>query len=57
VAIDGKTVRRSHDRANGRPALHLVSAWATLNHVVLGQIATDAHPNEITAILARSRRW
>lgn len=52
IAIDGKTLRRSHDRANGRPALHLVSAWATANHVILGQVATDAHSNEITAIPA-----
>ncbi len=50
VAIDGKTLRRSHDRPQGREALHLVSAWATTNGVVLGQVATDAHANEITAI-------
>lgn len=50
VAIDGKTLRRSHDRLHSREALHLVSAWATANHVVLGQVATDAHSNEITAI-------
>jgi len=52
VAIDGKTLRRSHDRTQGRDALHLVSAWATTNGVVLGQAATDAHSNEITAIPA-----
>jgi predicted transposase YbfD/YdcC len=50
IAIDGKTLRRSHDRAKGLAALHLVSAWATANRVVLGQIATDAKSNEITAI-------
>ena len=50
VAIDGKTLRRSHDRANGRKALHLVSAWASTNGVVLGQVATDDHSNEIAAI-------
>jgi predicted transposase YbfD/YdcC len=50
VAIDGKTVRRSHDRASGLAPLHLVSAWATANRVVLGQIATEAKSNEITAI-------
>lgn len=52
VAIDGKTLRRSHDRTHGRGALHLVSAWATANGVVLGQVATDDHSNEITAIPA-----
>jgi predicted transposase YbfD/YdcC len=50
VAIDGKTLRRSHDRAAGLAPLHLVSAWATANQVVLGQVATDAKSNEITAI-------
>ncbi|MEA3643861.1 MAG: ISAs1 family transposase [Lamprobacter sp.] len=50
IAIDGKTLRRSHDRCHGLPALHLVSAWATENRVVLGQVATDAKSNEITAI-------
>lgn len=39
VAIDGKTLRRSHDRTHGQAALHLVSAWASTNHLVLGQIA------------------
>ena len=50
VAIDGKTLRRSHDRGVGKGALHLVSAWATTNGLVLGQVATDAKSNEITAI-------
>lgn len=52
VAVDGKTLRRSHDRRKGVAALHLVSAWATSNRVVLGQMATDAKSNEITAIPA-----
>ena len=52
VAIDGKTLRRSHDRASGKDALHLVSAWATANGLVLGQVTTDAKSNEITAIPA-----
>jgi predicted transposase YbfD/YdcC len=52
VAIDGKTIRRSHDRTAGKGPLHLVSAWATANHVVLGQLAVDAKSNEITAIPA-----
>lgn len=50
VAVDGKTLRRSHDRGKGKAALHLVSAWATANHLVLGQVATAAKSNEITAI-------
>ena len=50
VAVDGKTLRGCHDRARGRPALHLVSAWASQNHLVLGQTRTSAHSNEITAV-------
>jgi predicted transposase YbfD/YdcC len=52
IAIDGKTLRRSHDRAKGLAALHLVSAWASANRMVLGQVATEAKSNEITAIPA-----
>lgn len=50
IAIDGKTSRRSHDRSSLRDALHLVSAWSVANQFVLGQEATDAKSNEITAI-------
>ena len=50
IAIDGKTVRRSVDRAKGKSALHLVSAWAKANGLVLGQRKVDGHSNEITAI-------
>jgi predicted transposase YbfD/YdcC len=50
IAIDGKTLRRSFDRAAGKAALHLVSAWATEQHLVLGQVAVDSKSNEITAI-------
>ena len=50
VAIDGKSCRRSHDRANDLGALHIVSAWATEEGIALGQVATDAKSNEITAI-------
>jgi len=50
VAIDGKTLRRSHDRARDLGPLHLVSVWATQQGVTLGQVATDAKSNEITAI-------
>jgi predicted transposase YbfD/YdcC len=52
VAVDGKTVRRSHDRGAGKAAIHMVSAWASANRLVPGQIATDAKSNEITAIPA-----
>lgn len=50
VAIDGKTLRRSHDRGDGKSALHLVSAWSSANRLVLGQKKVDGHTNEITAI-------
>jgi predicted transposase YbfD/YdcC len=50
VAVDGKTLRGSADRCRGQAALHLVSAWATASGWVLGQEATDAKSNEITAI-------
>lgn len=50
VAIDGKTSRRSHARSKGRAPLHMVSAWATRQRLVLGQEAVDAKSNEITAI-------
>jgi len=50
VALDGKTLRRSHDEASGKSALHLVSAWSTENHLVLGQQKVAGHSNEITAL-------
>ncbi len=50
VAIDGKTLRRSHDRAQGKDALVLVSAWAEANRLLLGQVAVDPGANEIPAI-------
>jgi predicted transposase YbfD/YdcC len=50
IAIDGKTLRRSHDKANGKKALHMVSAWAAENRLVLAQVAVDQKSNEITAI-------
>jgi predicted transposase YbfD/YdcC len=50
IAIDGKTLRRSHDRAAGKKALHMVSAWAVENRLVLAQLATEEKSNEITAI-------
>jgi predicted transposase YbfD/YdcC len=50
VAIDGKALRHSFDTAKGKSALHLVSAWASANHLLLGQCAVDEKSNEITAI-------
>src|SRR4051794_16166619 len=50
IAIDGKALRGSLDRAHGNPALHLVSAWARANHLTLGQVAVADKSNEITAI-------
>jgi predicted transposase YbfD/YdcC len=50
VAIDGKTLRRSYDAADGKAAIHMVSAWATANCISLGQVVVDAKSNEITAI-------
>jgi predicted transposase YbfD/YdcC len=50
VAIDGKTLRHSFDKASGKSAIHMVSAWATANHISLGQVVVDAKSNEITAI-------
>ena len=55
VAVDGKTLRRSHDRGSGKAALHLVSAWATASGLVVGQVATEEKSNEITAIPALLR--
>ena len=52
VAVDGKTVRRSHDQGMGKAAVHMVSAWASADHLVLGQGAVDEKANEITAIPA-----
>ncbi len=50
IAIDGKTSRRSHDRSAGKAALHLISAFATREKLVLGQEAVAETSNEITAI-------
>ncbi len=50
IAIDGKTLRRSHDRANNKSAIHMVNAWASHNRVCIGQYKTDEKSNEITAI-------
>lgn len=50
IALDGKMLRRSFDQAGQKAAIHMVSAWSQANHLVLGQVATDAKSNEITAI-------
>ena len=50
VALDGKTLRRSHDGTLGKAAIHMVSAWASANRLVLGQLKVNEKSNEITAI-------
>jgi predicted transposase YbfD/YdcC len=52
VAIDGKRLRGSYDRLDGKAAIHMVSAWCHQNKVVLGQLQVDGKSNEITAIPA-----
>lgn len=50
VAIDGKTIRRSHDKRNAKSAVHVVSAYAEKNKICLGQVQTNEKSNEITAV-------
>jgi predicted transposase YbfD/YdcC len=50
IAVDGKTMRRSYDKKKGIKPLHMVSAWASENRLVLAQLATEKKSNEITAI-------
>ncbi len=50
VAVDGKVLRRSFDKVLGKGAIQMVSAWASANPLVLGQVKVDEHSNEITAI-------
>ncbi|MBT4090320.1 MAG: ISAs1 family transposase [Candidatus Marinimicrobia bacterium] len=50
IAIDGKTLRRSHDRSANKAAIHMVNAWACHNGLSMGQYKTDQKSNEITAI-------
>jgi len=50
IAIDGKVLRRSHDKGIGKAAIDMVSAWASANRLVLGQVKVDEKSNEITAI-------
>ena len=58
VAIDGKTLRGSYDKADGKAAIHMVSAWATACHISLGQVVTDAKSNALFFPLQdRARRF
>lgn len=50
VALDGKTLRHSFDQATTTAAIHMVSAWASANRLVLGQLKVEEKSNEITAI-------
>jgi predicted transposase YbfD/YdcC len=50
IAIDGKTSRRSHDRANGKGPIHMVNAWAVENRLITGQVKNEDKSNEIKAI-------
>jgi len=50
VAVDGKTLRQSHDKSSGKANIHLVSAWASQTGIVLGQHKVEDKSNEITAI-------
>ena len=50
VAVDGKRLRRSFDRASGKAAIHMIGAWATESGLALGQLAVDCKENEITAL-------
>jgi len=50
IAIDGKTLRRSFDKAGAKGAIHMVSAWSSEQNLVLGQTRVDEKSNEITAI-------
>lgn len=50
IPIDGKTVRRSHNKKSDKSAIHMVHAWASANGVLLGQLKTKEKSNEITAI-------
>lgn len=50
IAIDGKTLRRSHDHKKNQHPLHIVSAWATKNHLTLGEVKTSGKGNELAGI-------
>jgi predicted transposase YbfD/YdcC len=50
ISIDGKTLRRSHNHSTAQEPLHLISAWAHANHLVMGQLKSQGHANEILSI-------
>lgn len=50
IALDGKTIRRSFDKASSKSAIHMVSAWCKTNRLTLGQVKVDDKSNEITAL-------
>jgi hypothetical protein len=50
VAVDGKTLRRSHDKTSGKSAIHMVNAWCSRSNLILGQLKTAEKSNEITAV-------
>lgn len=50
ISLDGKSARHSYDKGNGKGAIHMVSAWASENQLVLGQVKVADQSNEITAI-------
>ncbi len=52
IPIDGKTIRGSYDRNQGKSALHIISAWSSQQRLVLGQMKVEDKSNEITAIPA-----
>ena len=54
IAIDGKTLRGSLDKASNKSAIHMISAWASAHSISLGQLMVDAKSNEITAIPKKS---
>jgi predicted transposase YbfD/YdcC len=56
VALDGKTIRRSLDRADRKGPIHVVNAWASAHELVLAQFNVDAKTNEITALPEWLRR-
>jgi hypothetical protein len=52
VAIDGETLRRSHDKTSGKSAIHMVNTWCSQSNPILGQLKTAEKSNEITAVPA-----
>lgn len=57
IALDGKTVRRSGDRQTAQPPVHVISAWATAQRLVLAQRVVDTKANEISTLPDLLRQW